>query len=78
MAESDLSSRNGRKPALYACLPSFIALMALASWDDTNWALVHEDPRLLRALDMVAPGTTLREGIDNVIHASTGRADRDR
>ena len=46
--------------------------MALASWDDTNAGLVHEDPRLLRALDMVAPGTTLREGIDNVIHASTG------
>jgi len=46
--------------------------MALASWDDTNSGLVHEDPRLLRALDMVAPGTTLREGIDNVIHASTG------
>src|SRR3954463_4175805 len=46
--------------------------MALASWDDTTAALVHEDPRLLRALDMVAPGTSLREGIDNVIHASTG------
>lgn len=46
--------------------------MALASWDETNAGLVHEDPRLLRALDMVAPGTTLREGIDNVIHASTG------
>ena len=46
--------------------------MALASWDDNTAALVHEDPTLLRALDMVAPGTTLREGIDNVIHASTG------
>src|SRR6266511_3565117 len=30
------------------------------------------DPRLLRALDMVAPGTALREGIDNIIHARTG------
>lgn len=46
--------------------------MALASWDDTTAALAHQDPRLLRALDMVAPGTALREGIDNVIHASTG------
>ncbi len=46
--------------------------MALASWDDNTAALVHEDPRLLRALDMVAPGTTLREGIDNIINASTG------
>jgi diadenylate cyclase len=46
--------------------------MALAPWDDTSAALVHQDPTLLRALDMVAPGTGLREGIDNVIHASTG------
>ena len=30
------------------------------------------DPRLLRALDMVAPGTSLREGIDNIIHARSG------
>ncbi len=27
---------------------------------------------MLKALDMVAPGTRLREGVDNVIHASTG------
>ncbi len=27
---------------------------------------------MLRALDMVAPGTSLREGVDNVINASTG------
>lgn len=27
---------------------------------------------MLRALDMVAPGTALREGVDNVIHAQTG------
>src|SRR5512132_1598778 len=30
------------------------------------------DPRLLQALDMVAPGTPLREGIDSIIHARTG------
>jgi diadenylate cyclase len=30
------------------------------------------DPRLLRALDTVAPGTALREGIDNIVHAHTG------
>jgi diadenylate cyclase len=30
------------------------------------------DPRLLRALDMVAPGTPLREGIDNIIQSHTG------
>jgi diadenylate cyclase len=27
---------------------------------------------MLKALDMVAPGTALREGVENVIHASTG------
>jgi diadenylate cyclase len=32
----------------------------------------RQDPRLLRALDMVAPGTPLREGIDNIIHARSG------
>jgi diadenylate cyclase len=30
------------------------------------------DPRLLRALDMVAPGTPLREGIDNIMQSRTG------
>jgi diadenylate cyclase len=30
------------------------------------------DPRLLRALDMVAPGTPLREGIDNILQSRTG------
>jgi diadenylate cyclase len=32
----------------------------------------RQDPRLLRALDTVAPGTPLREGIDNIVHAQTG------
>ena len=32
----------------------------------------RQDPRLLRALDIVAPGTALREGIDNIVHAKTG------
>jgi len=27
---------------------------------------------MLKALDMVAPGTALREGVENIIHASTG------
>jgi diadenylate cyclase len=46
--------------------------MAPASWDEQAAPEARQDPRLLRALDMVAPGTPLREGIDNVIHASTG------
>jgi diadenylate cyclase len=32
----------------------------------------RQDPRLLRALDVVAPGGALREGLDNIVHASTG------
>jgi diadenylate cyclase len=46
--------------------------MAPADWDERTDPQARQDPRLLRALDMVAPGTPLREGIDNVIHASTG------
>src|SRR5437763_939502 len=32
----------------------------------------RQEPRLVRALEMVAPGTALREGLDNIIHARTG------
>ncbi|MCB0828814.1 MAG: DNA integrity scanning diadenylate cyclase DisA [Solirubrobacterales bacterium] len=32
----------------------------------------RQDPRLLRAIYAVAPGTALREGIDNIVHARTG------
>lgn len=32
----------------------------------------RQDPLLLRALDMVAPGTALREGIDNIVFSRTG------
>jgi diadenylate cyclase len=32
----------------------------------------RQEPRLVRALEMVAPGTALREGIDNIVNARTG------
>src|SRR5215470_1082850 len=32
----------------------------------------RQEPRLVKALEMVAPGTALREGIDNILHAKTG------
>src|SRR5438034_4104282 len=32
----------------------------------------RQEPRLVKALEMVAPGTALREGIDNILHAHTG------
>src|SRR6476659_955103 len=40
--------------------------------DELHELAERQDPRLLRALDVVAPGGALREGIDNIVHASTG------
>src|SRR5207244_6321878 len=33
---------------------------------------VRAEPGLMKALEMIAPGTALREGIDSVVHARTG------
>ena len=46
--------------------------MALPPVDEKTELEARQDPRLLRALDTVAPGTPLREGIDNIIHARSG------
>jgi diadenylate cyclase len=46
--------------------------MTPASWDEQTDSQARQDPRMLKALDTVAPGTALREGVDNIIHASTG------
>src|SRR5213078_1042413 len=32
----------------------------------------RQEPRLVRALEMVAPGTALRDGLDHILHARTG------
>jgi diadenylate cyclase len=40
--------------------------------DDLQQLEARQDPRLLQALDIVAPGTALREGIDNIVHSRTG------
>src|SRR5687767_7869124 len=32
----------------------------------------RQAPRLVKALEMVAPGSAVREGIDNIVHARTG------
>jgi diadenylate cyclase len=32
----------------------------------------RQEPRLVKALEMVAPGTDLREGLDDIVHANTG------
>ena len=46
--------------------------MAPVPGDELNELESRQDPRLLRALDVVAPGTPLREGIDSIVHARTG------
>jgi diadenylate cyclase len=34
--------------------------------------LERQEPRLVKALEMVAPGTALREGLEDILHARTG------
>jgi diadenylate cyclase len=45
--------------------------MAVRTGDELH-ELAGQEPRLVKALEMVAPGTSLREGIDDIIHARTG------
>jgi diadenylate cyclase len=52
-------------------LPSSLAMASL-SGDELQELSDRQDPRLLRALDMIAPGTALREGIENIVHAKSG------
>jgi diadenylate cyclase len=49
-----------------------IAVMAQRSGDELNELESRQEPRLVKALEMVAPGTALREGLDNILHAHTG------
>ena len=46
--------------------------MAQRSGDELTELESRQEPRLVKALEMVAPGTALREGIDNILHAHTG------
>src|SRR5881227_1518901 len=46
--------------------------MATRSGDELSELESRQEPRLVKALEMVAPGTALREGIDSVLHARTG------
>src|SRR6478672_7665553 len=40
--------------------------------DELHELSERQDPRLLRALDVVAPGGALREGVDNIVHSRPG------
>jgi diadenylate cyclase len=46
--------------------------MASRSGDELIELESRQEPRLVKALEMVAPGTALREGVDNIVHARTG------
>jgi diadenylate cyclase len=47
--------------------------MASRSGDELKEELEsRQESRMVRALEMVAPGTSLREGVDNILHARSG------
>src|SRR3954467_11332469 len=46
--------------------------MAQRPGDELSELDSRQEPRLVKALEMVAPGTALREGLDNILHARTG------
>src|ERR671916_3455809 len=49
-----------------------MAWMVQRVGDESHELESRQEPRLVKALEMVAPGTTLREGIDHIVHARTG------
>jgi diadenylate cyclase len=46
--------------------------MAPRTSEETGEFEARQEPRLVKALEMVAPGTALREGLDNIVDARTG------
>src|ERR1039458_7157060 len=46
--------------------------MAATRSDDVHDIESRQEPKLVRALEMVAPGTALREGIENILRARAG------
>src|SRR5918912_322951 len=46
--------------------------MTSRSGEELTELEARQEPRLVKALEMVAPGTAVREGIDNIVQAHTG------
>src|SRR6476620_1690135 len=46
--------------------------MPQRSGEELNELESRQEPRLVKALEMVAPGTALRDGLDHILHARTG------
>src|SRR3954451_18785439 len=42
------------------------------SGEELNELEARQEPRVVQALEMAAPGTAVREGLDNIVHARTG------
>jgi diadenylate cyclase len=57
---------------MQGCSPICHNHSVAVSGDEHHELEARQDPRLLRALDVVAPGTPLREGIDNIVYSRTG------
>jgi diadenylate cyclase len=68
----DLSTRISPQSTLLRYLLPSPPMASSLPGDDLQELEARQDPRLLRALDIVAPGTALREGIDNIVHSRTG------
>jgi diadenylate cyclase len=68
----DLSTRISPQSTLLLYLLPSAPMASSLPGDDLQELEARQDPRLLRALDIVAPGTALREGIDNIVHSRTG------
>jgi diadenylate cyclase len=68
----DLSTRISPQIKVVCFLLTSSPMPSALPGDDLQELEARQDPRLLRALDIVAPGTALREGIDNIVHSRTG------
>ena len=70
--KTELSTRDLAEYAGCGGFAIMARVVASDPGDELSELEARLDPRLLRALDIVAPGTQLREGIDNIIHSRTG------
>src|SRR3954465_13718994 len=68
----DLSTRISPQSTVLSFLLPSAAMASSLPGDELQELEARQDPRLLRALDIVAPGTALREGIDNIVPSRTG------
>ena len=71
-AKCSISPKNrGKHGEIQGLSPTIECVMEPAP-DDVSELESRQEPRLVRALEMVAPGTAVREGIEHILHAHTG------